>query len=273
MRFAPEQVGVQLYTLRDQFTSYNDVVHTLQKVCDIGYKSVQFFRIPIEIRDMRDILQEMDLSVCGVDVPLARLEGEFDQVLKEMELLNCRYITYSYGGDWSKSYLSGLEAYIKSISEIGERLKSTPFKFAYHNHSFEFVACKGRPALDYFYEQTAQAGILAEIDTYWVQHGGGDPAEWISRYKGRVPIIHLKDLAIEQREGKVNQVFAEVGRGNMNWDSILRAAAQSEVEWLVVEQDVCTQDPFESVKESFDYIVSAISRLGLGADVKEKSDL
>lgn len=271
MSFALEQVGVQLYTLRNQFTTYKDVVHTLKKVCDMGYKSVQFFQIPIDIGDMREILEGLGLSVCGVDVPLARLEGELDQVLEEMELLNCRYITYSYGGDWSKSYLSGLEAYIKSISEIGERLKPTPFKFAYHNHSFEFVPCKGRPALEYFYERTAQAGILAEIDTYWVQHGGGDPAEWIARYKGRVPIIHLKDLAIEQTEGKVSQVFAEVGRGNMNWDSILRAAAQSEVEWLVVEQDLCAKDPFESVKESFDYIVSALSRLGLGADAKEEN--
>jgi sugar phosphate isomerase/epimerase len=262
MRFTPEHVGVQLYTLRDRFSTYEDVAYTLQKVRDIGYKSVQFFQIPIAIREMRDILLDLGLSVCGVDIPIARLEHEFDQVLEEMELLNCRYITYSYGGDWNKSYLSGLEDYIKAISNIGSKLKSTPFRFAYHNHSFEFVKYKNRPALEYFYEQTEEAGILAEIDTYWVQHGGGDPAAWISRYKGRVPIIHLKDLAIEQVEGKVNQVFTEVGQGNMNWDSILHAASEADVEWLVVEQDTCANDPLESVKESYDYISAILSRLG-----------
>jgi sugar phosphate isomerase/epimerase len=269
MRFTPAQVGVQLYTLRDRFTTREDIVQTLSKVRDIGYKSVQFYRIPIDISEMRDILQEFGLSVCGVDVPVTRLEHEFDQVLKEMELLDCRYITYSYGGDWSKGYLNGLEDYIKAISGIGERLRPTPFKFAYHNHSFEFVGYKGRAALEYFYDQTEHAGILAEIDTYWVQHGGGDPADWISRYKGRVPIIHLKDLAIEQVEGKVTQVFAEVGQGNMNWDSILQAASDAEVEWLVVEQDFCSKDPFDSVKESYDYIITALSRLGQTA--KEES--
>jgi sugar phosphate isomerase/epimerase len=262
MRFTSTQIGVQLYTLRDRFTTYEDVVQALRKIRDIGYKAVQFFEMPLPISEMRNILQDFDLSVCGVDVPVARLEQEFDQVLEEMELLNCPYITYSYGGDWNRNYLDGLENYIKAISNIGERLKTTPFSFAYHNHSFEFVRVNNRPALEYFYEQTEEAGILAEIDTYWVQHGGGDPAAWISRYKGRVPIVHLKDLAIEQVEGKVNQVFTEVGRGNMNWDSILHAASEADVKWLVVEQDICTKDPFDSIKESYDYISAALFRLG-----------
>jgi sugar phosphate isomerase/epimerase len=262
MSFTKANVGVQLYTLRDQFKTYEDVVRTLEKVRSIGYESVQFFKIPIEISEMCRILDDLGLSVCGVDIPLAELEHEFDRVLEKMEQLNCPYITYSYGGDWSKGYAAGLEEYIAAMSRVGEKLKSTPYRFAYHNHSFEFVSFRGRTALEYFYEQTEQAGILAEIDTYWVQHGGGDPAAWISKYKGRVPIIHLKDLAIQQVDGKVNQVFAEVGNGNMNWDSILQTASKSNVEWLVVEQDYCAKDPFESVKESYEYVRAAISRLG-----------
>lgn len=260
MNFSTSQVGIQLYTLRDYFRTRADVVDTLRKVREIGYEAVQFFHIPIAVKELRDIVNGLGLSVCGVDVPITRLRQEFDQVLEELELLNCRYITYSYGGDWSKPYVDGLETFIREISEIGEKLKGTNCRFAYHNHSFEFVKYKGRPALEYFYERTEPAGILAEIDTYWVQHGGGDPAAWISSYSNRVPIIHLKDMAIVQEDGQVVQRFAEVGSGNMNWASILRAAAQSGVEWLVVEQDFCAKNPFESVKESYLYIQSAISK-------------
>lgn len=260
MRFTPSQIGVQLYTLRDHFRTREDVMHTLKAVRDIGYEAVQFFEMPIAVEEMRDILKGLGLRVCGVDVNVKRLQSELGRVLEEMKLLECPYITYSYGGDWRRPYAHGLEGYIADISAVGEQLKETDCRFVYHNHSFEFISYKGRNALEYFYEQTEQAGILAEIDTFWVQHGGGDPAAWIRKYKGRVPIIHLKDLAIEQSEGKVNQLFAEVGNGNMNWEAILSAADESDVEWLVVEQDTCKQDPFLSVKESYNHIKAVITR-------------
>ena len=37
----------------------------------------------------------------------------------------------------------------------------------------------------------------SELDTYWIQHGGGDPAAWIRQLEGRADIIHLKDMAME----------------------------------------------------------------------------
>jgi sugar phosphate isomerase/epimerase len=250
-------VGLQLYTLRDHFNTRAEVVTTLKTVREIGYESVQFFQVPLPVEEMRLILTDLGLSVCGVDVPLTRLEQSYDQVLEEMHILGCRYITYSYGGDWSKGYISGLDDYIRAISAIGHRLKSSDCRFAYHNHSFELVRYEGKPALQYFYEQTESAGILAEIDTYWIQHGGGDPAAWIRRYTGHVPLVHLKDLAMDPDKG---QVFAEVGSGNMNWASILRAAADSGVDWLVVEQDICAKDPFESIAESYNYLADALGR-------------
>jgi sugar phosphate isomerase/epimerase len=260
MKLNPSRIGVQLYTLRDRFQTYDEVVNTLRIVRDIGYEAVQFYQIPIDISDMKKILDELGLSVCGVDVSIPRLHNELAQVLKEMEQLNCHYITGSYEGDRNKSYVDGLDDYIDAISEIGESLKSSDCRFAYHNHSFEFIKREGRPLLDYFYEKTKAAGILAEIDTYWVQHGGGDPAKWIQNYKGRVPIIHLKDLSIEMVNDTATPVFAEVGNGNMNWDAILQSAEKADVEWVVVEQDYCNKDPFESVKESYEYVKSILAQ-------------
>jgi len=49
------------------------------------------------------------------------------------------------------------------------------------------------------------------------QFGGGDPAQWIRKLRGRVPLVYLKDMGI--REGK--QIFMEVGEGNLNWEEIL----------------------------------------------------
>ena len=44
--------------------------------------------------------------------------------------------------------------------------------------------------------------------------------------------------------------MAEVGEGNLNWPAILQACKSSGVEHLLVEQDICYRDPFESLEIS-----------------------
>jgi len=85
-----------------------------------------------------------------------------------------------------------------------------------------------------------------EIDTYWVQFGGGDPVDYINRLKGRVPVLHLKDMAPgEERR------FAEIGEGILDWPAILAASEAAGTEWLCVEQDNCyDRDPLDSAKIS-----------------------
>ena len=48
--------------------------------------------------------------------------------------------------------------------------------------------------------------------------------------------------------------MAEIGEGNLDWADVLFACARSGAELLIVEQDICRRDPFESL---------AVSRRGL----------
>jgi len=122
-------------------------------------------------------------------------------------------------------------------------LAEAGFVFVYHNHSFEFQKFDGKTGLEILYEESDPQVFFSEIDTYWVQHGGGDPADWIRRLKGRAPVVHFKDMVM----GKDGQMMAEVGEGNLNWPAIIEACDYAGVEWLIVEQDICQRDPFESL--------------------------
>ena len=42
-------------------------------------------------------------------------------------------------------------------------------------------------------------------------------------------------------------MFAEVGEGNLEWPEILEACREAEIEWYLVEQDVCQREPMESL--------------------------
>ncbi|MCB0030032.1 MAG: sugar phosphate isomerase/epimerase, partial [Anaerolineales bacterium] len=89
--------------------------------------------------------------------------------------------------------------------------------------------------------------VKAILDTYWVQHGGADSVDWVHRLAGRMDVIHLKDMVIQERQ----QVMAEVGQGNLNWPGILAACAETGVAYAAVEQDICQRDPFESMAMSY----------------------
>ena len=86
------------------------------------------------------------------------------------------------------------------------------------------------------------------VDTFWVQAGGGDPAQWIEKLAGRVPCIHLKDFAYGRK-------MAVVGEGNINFDRVLEKAAAGGTEYLLIEQDDCNgEDPFDCLQRSLKYL-------------------
>lgn len=45
------------------------------------------------------------------------------------------------------------------------------------------------------------------LDTYWVQHGGGDVRAWMEKLAGRIDILHLKDMGMAG-----SQYITEIGR-------------------------------------------------------------
>ncbi|HHE72903.1 MAG TPA: sugar phosphate isomerase/epimerase, partial [Chloroflexi bacterium] len=138
-------------------------------------------------------------------------------------------------------------AVARLLDELGARCKEQGVRLSYHNHSFEFVRFGRRTGLDIIYEESDPRYLKAELDTYWVQHGGGDVIAWIRKLKDRMPVIHLKDMVIYEGQ----QTMAEVGEGNLNWPGILEACEEAGVRWYAVEQDRCLRDPFESLRISY----------------------
>jgi len=156
-------------------------------------------------------------------------------------------------GGLSNEYrsLDGLKRFLDELGPVSEKLAKEGIGFSYHNH--ELARYGDKTWLEMLYEQASPEQLKAEIDVYWIQAGGGDPAAWIKKYRGRQSLLHLKDMVVTQN-GEQRQ--AEIGEGNLNWPSILQAALESGVEWYLVEQDTCyNRDPFESLAISYHNLV------------------
>lgn len=239
------KLAVQLYTVRDYTKTPEDIGNTLARLKEMGYGAVQLSALgPIEPGELKKLLDQNELIAAATHIPWDRLQNDLPAVVAEHRLYECRHVAV---GSMPKEYRTaeGYPQFAKEASEIARRLADEGLTFSYHNHAFEFERFGERSGMQILLEESDPA-LGFEIDTYWVQEGGEDPAEWIRKVKGRIPIAHFKDRLVRDGKG----VMAEVGEGTLDWPSIIAACKESEVEWYCIEQDICERNPFESLEIS-----------------------
>ena len=101
--------------------------------------------------------------------------------------------------------------------------------------------------MDILYEESAPDTLQAQLDVYWVQHGGVDPVSYIRTWASRCKVLHLKDMLDNEERS-----FAEVGEGILDWPAIFAAAAEVGVALGIVEQDTCSGPSLDSARISFE---------------------
>jgi sugar phosphate isomerase/epimerase len=246
------QVAAQLYTLRDHLKTPSNIAASLKKVRAIGYEAVQVSGMgPIDEDELVRICDGEGLTICATHEGTNTILDEPERVVERLQKLNCKYTAVPYPNGLNLDSVASVEEYAARINRAGEVLYNNDQVLMYHNHQIEFVRIDGQLVLEILYDATDPNFLQGEIDTYWVQYGGGDSADWCQRLQDRLPVIHLKDYSIT-KENK--PIMAEIGYGNLNWPEILAAAEESGCQWFVVEQDVTPGDPFDSLKMSFEFL-------------------
>jgi len=250
-------LGAQLYTVREFTKTLPAIAETLRKIARIGYTAVQLSGIgPVDPKELGKVIADSGLTVAATHVSWERLIKQTDAVIEEHKLWGC--VHPAVGGLPGEYYsLDGLKRFVDELAAIAPKLSREGMDFSYHNHNHELIRYGGKTWLELLYARAGPALLKAELDTYWIQAGGGDPAQWIARCAGREPLLHLKDMAVgPDRQPR----FAEIGEGNLNWPAILEAAKAGGVRWYLVEQDNCYgRDPFESLAVSY----SNLNAMGL----------
>ena len=248
------QIALTLFTLRDHCQDESNFKSTLKLVREIGYKSVQISGVNIDSDvKLKEFTDEAGLKICATHEPSETIIENPKKVIERLEILDCHYTAFPHPGRYSIETLEDTIQLARQLDISGAILREAGKVLTYHNHDNEFFRHDGRTVLELIFEKTDPKNLQGEIDTFWIQKGGGDPVFWCRKLQGRLPLLHLKDYRITLNR----QVeFAEVGQGNLDWPRIIEAAEDSGCEWFIVEQDQSTRDPFESVKMSFDFLTS-----------------
>jgi len=242
--------GAQLFTVREFTQTIEDVAETLKKIAGIGYTAIQISAFgPVDPKAVAALVEDNGLSVAATHMGWDRFLNDLDGVIETHKLWKCNHPAIGgLPGEYRDA--DGIRRFVDELAPVAAKLAAEGMDFSYHNHNRELARCEGgKTWLEMLYEQASPEILKAEIDTYWIQAGGGDPAEWLRRCAGRIPVIHLKDMTITP-DGEVR--MAEIGEGNLNWPAILAAGAAGGVECYLVEQDNCYGgDPFEALATSY----------------------
>lgn len=243
-------VAIQVFSVREDAKA--NLYATLKEIKKMGYDGVEFAGLyghtPEEVRDM---CADIGLVPLSAHVPYVDMVADPEGVLGQYATIGCRYVVIPYLTEEYRPGNDKFDEVIKNASMLGAVANKLGMTLLYHNHDFEFMKLDGKYALDILYDSVSADLLQTELDMCWVNIGGEKPVDYLLKYTGRSPVVHLKDFWGEKSEDMyeligidkklptrpANFEFRPVGSGKQDFPSILKAAEQAGATWVVVEQD------------------------------------
>lgn len=242
-------IAVQMYTLRNVAS----LEEQLKIVHDAGIHAVETVGTQnASAADLKRLLDKYSIQVVSTHVQLSDLRSDLDKVVAFNKSIGNSVLVVPYlKKEERPTDAAGWIALGKELGEISKRVQAKGMTLAYHNHDFEIVDFNGKTGLELMFEG-AGPKLEAELDLAWIARAGYDPAALLGKFRGRVFAVHAKDNA-PTGQAKEEDGFAALGKGVLNWNAILPAAARAGVRWYIIEHDH-PLDPAAVVKTGAAYL-------------------
>ncbi len=245
-------VALQVYSIRED--AERDFVTAMQEVKKMGYDGVELAGLyGYSPEEIRDILKETGLTPISAHVAYQEFLQDMQGTADQYAVIGCKYIAIPYLLEDQRYGSEYFTEFMKNIPAISQACKKVGITLMYHNHDFEFLKTEdGEYVLDYMYRTYDEDVLQVELDTCWTKFAGENPADYMKKYSGRLPVVHLKDYRLEE-----SFEFCAVGKGVQDFPAILEQAIAGASEWVVVEQDRHTQySAMEDARLSREYLRS-----------------
>ncbi len=167
-------------------------------------------------------------------ISVDELESDAPAVVRAAYLLGVEFVVAPYlSPEKRPKDRAGWMAFGERLAGTRNLIEREGLRFAWHNHDFEFEPL---PDGSYPIEHILGSDLAWEADLAWVTLAGADPLTWIERYRGRIPLVHVKDVAPTGARPDEDG-WADVGEGVLPWPSLWRACVAAGAEVMIAEHD------------------------------------
>jgi sugar phosphate isomerase/epimerase len=238
-----DRIGLEMYSLRDY--TKTDLPGTLAYVKSLGINEVEITDVnKFTALEYKTALDKAGLTVRSKLISFEDIRDNIDKVIADCKILGIRYIGIGWIPHRQNQFsIEDAKKAVAVFNEGGEKLAQEGIGLFYHCHGYEFKTTEdGSTLFDYIVQHTNPTNVSYECDVYWAFHGGQDPTLLLRKYPGRFVAIHLKDMVFGQATGELSggtplTSDVEIGTGQLDFKSILRAALDTGVKFMYLEDE------------------------------------
>jgi sugar phosphate isomerase/epimerase len=247
------QIGAQIYTIRDELKSAENVLPAFEFLAKCGCQVVELAGMPeISAPEIAKISADTGVAVCSTHSPYERIAKDLDRLADEHLTMGADFIGLgSMPSVFNRRTESGIKEFAEFLNSTAEKLKSHNLSIVYHNHKFEFKQrFGGKRMMDILLDLTMPEVTFC-LDIYWAKAGGANIFDYIDKMDDRLAILHLKDY--KPTFLGLGNTMATPGEGILDIKHILQKSEAAGTRFAVVEVDK-TSDPRGAIERGVKFI-------------------
>ncbi|MDO1511585.1 sugar phosphate isomerase/epimerase [Maribacter confluentis] len=251
-----QEVGLQLYSLRNQFKV--NVANTLGLINEWGITKIEgggTYDMPLE--EFKALLAENKLEMVSVGASFEDLENNVGKVIKDAKDFGAKYVMCAWvpheGNKWA---LEETKHASEVFNQAGKKLQESGLILVYHPHGYEFRPYRKGTLFDYMAKNATN--YTFELDVFWAQHGGEDPLALMKKYPSKITLLHLKDMekGVEGNDTghEDDETNVVLGTGQIDIAGIVAEAKKLGIEYMFIEDE--STNVVSQVPQSLTYLKS-----------------
>ncbi|MBE7031173.1 MAG: sugar phosphate isomerase/epimerase [Ruminococcaceae bacterium] len=239
-------IALQLWSVHK--LAQNDFCGTVQAVAEHGWNGVEFAGFgDLTSEEMADLLSQNGLYAVGAHCDMAIFEESLVETLSYLKKVGARYMIIPAA---PCDTIEDVQKIVSVLNFAAPIAKQYGIKVGYHNHASEFKKLDEKYILDIIAEQTAD-DVVIELDVFWVKYAGVDPYEYIQKLGKKVELVHLKQIAKDEKSD------ALLSDGILDMRDIVQTAKYAT--HFIVEQEGDFPE-LESSKKNAEYVREIFNR-------------
>jgi sugar phosphate isomerase/epimerase len=224
-------LAVQLYSGRN----FPPLESQIAVAARAGFTHVETFGpLNEKAKGTRVLLDRHGLSAASAHMGLDWIEADTARAIAAARTLGADFVVAPYlPPDKRPVGRAGWIALGERLARARDAVARSGLRFAWHNHDFEFAPLSdGSLPI----EHVLGADLAWEADLAWMARAGADPIAWVERYRGRMPLVHVKDIAPSGQ--KIDEGgWADVGAGVLPWANLWSSCVTAGAEVMIAEHD------------------------------------